>query len=110
LYHPSALQTNAYLDSLAQAVVAQQNEGGLMHETGFEQEEGPANEATLGAQINAEDATDNKRLVYYAVAHRISEKVTTRRQPNILVVNSKITKSMACSTPAVDGRPPQQSS
>ena len=28
-------QTDAYLDSLAQAVVAQQNEGGPMHETGF---------------------------------------------------------------------------
>jgi ATP-dependent helicase STH1/SNF2 len=56
-----------------------------MHETGFEQEEGPANEATFGAQINADDAPDDKslRVDYYAVAHRISEKVT--RQPNILV-------------------------
>ena len=76
-------QTDAYLDSLAQAVVAQQNEGGPMHETGFEQEEGPANEATFGAQINADDAADDKKVDYYAVAHRISEKVT--RQPNILV-------------------------
>ena len=77
-------QTDAYLDSLAQAVVAQQNEGGPMHETGFEQEEGPANEATFGAQINADDvADDDKKVDYYAVAHRISEKVT--KQPNILV-------------------------
>ena len=76
-------QTDAYLDSLAQAVVAQQNEGGPMHETGFEQEEGPANEATFGAQVNADDAADDKKVDYYAVAHRISEKVT--RQPNILI-------------------------
>lgn len=79
-------QTDAYFDSLAQAVVAQQNEGGPMHETGFEQEEGPANEATFGAQINADDAADSdddKKEDYYAVTHRISEKVT--RQPNILV-------------------------
>ena len=55
-----------------------------MLETGFKQEEDPANEATFGAQINADDAADdNKKVDYYAVAHRISEKVT--RQPNILV-------------------------
>jgi ATP-dependent helicase STH1/SNF2 len=56
-----------------------------MHEilVGFEQEEGPANEATFGAQINPDDAIDDKKMDYYAVAHRISEKVT--RQPNILV-------------------------
>jgi hypothetical protein len=69
--------------TLAQAAVAQQNEGGPMHKTGFEQEEGPANEAAFSAQINADDATNGKRVDYYAVAHRISEKVT--RQPNILV-------------------------
>ena len=76
-------QTDAYLDSLAQAVVAQQNKGGPMHKTGFEQEEGPANEATFGTQINADNAADDKKVDYYAVAHKISEKVT--RQPNILV-------------------------
>ena len=53
-----------------------------MHETGFEQE-GPANEATFGAQINADITADNKKVDYYAVTHRISEKVM--RQPNILV-------------------------
>ncbi|KAG1832907.1 SNF2 family N-terminal domain-containing protein [Suillus subalutaceus] len=42
-------QTDAYLDSLAQAVVAQQNESGPL-DTNFDQEEGPANEATFGAQ------------------------------------------------------------
>lgn len=77
-------QTDAYLDSLAQAVVAQQNEGGPMNELGFEQEDGPANEATFGAQINADDVVeDTKKVDYYAVAHRISEKVS--RQPGILV-------------------------
>ncbi|PPQ90452.1 hypothetical protein CVT25_014970 [Psilocybe cyanescens] len=76
-------QTDAYLDSLAQAVVAQQNEGGPMNELGFEQEDGPATEATFGAQINPDDITENKKVDYYAVAHRISEKVT--KQPDILV-------------------------
>lgn len=77
-------QTDAYLDSLAQAVVAQQNEGGPMSDVGFEQEDGPANETTFGAQISADDVVDSdKKVDYYAVAHRISEKVA--RQPNILV-------------------------
>jgi ATP-dependent helicase STH1/SNF2 len=35
-----------------------------MHETGFEQE-GPANEATIGAQINADDAADHTKVDYY---------------------------------------------
>ncbi|KAF4623491.1 hypothetical protein D9613_001581 [Agrocybe pediades] len=76
-------QTDAYLDSLAQAVVAQQNEGGPMNEMGFEQEDGPANENTFGAQINSDDVVEDKKLDYYAVAHRISEKIT--QQPGILV-------------------------
>lgn len=76
-------QTDAYLDSLAQAVVAQQNESGPL-DTNFEQEEGPANEATFGAQVSSDDVQDDKGKVdYYAVAHRLSEKVT--RQPSILV-------------------------
>ncbi|KAF9014915.1 SNF2-family ATP dependent chromatin remodeling factor snf21 [Cyathus striatus] len=74
-------QTDAYLDSLAQAVVAQQNEGGPM-DTAFDQEEGPTTEATFGAQVMRDD-TDNQKVDYYAVAHRISEKVT--KQPSILV-------------------------
>ena len=76
-------QTDAYLGSLAQAVVAQQNEGGPMNEFGFEQEDGPASESTFGAQINPDDAVDDKKVDYYAIAHRISEKVT--KQPGILV-------------------------
>jgi len=76
-------QTDAYLDSLAQAVVAQQNEGGPMNDMGFEQEDGPANENTFGAQVNSDDIVEDKKLDYYAVAHRISEKIL--KQPNILV-------------------------
>ncbi|KAF5377272.1 hypothetical protein D9615_006425 [Tricholomella constricta] len=77
-------QTDAYLDSLAQAVVAQQNESGPALEIHFEQEDGPATEATFGAQIAPDDVNDDKKKVdYYAIAHRISEKVT--RQPALLV-------------------------
>jgi ATP-dependent helicase STH1/SNF2 len=76
-------QTDAYLDSLAQAVVAQQNEGGPSMDIGFEQEEGPATEATFGAQITDEPNEDKTKVDYYAVAHRISEKVS--RQPALLV-------------------------
>jgi ATP-dependent helicase STH1/SNF2 len=54
-------QIDAYLDSLAQPV----NQGGPMHETGFEQEEGPANEATFGAQTDADDIADDKKVDYY---------------------------------------------
>ncbi|KAG7450799.1 uncharacterized protein BT62DRAFT_1045760 [Guyanagaster necrorhizus] len=76
-------QTDAYLDSLAQAVVAQQNEGGPQEHFQFEVEDGPATEATFGAQISEDANEDKAKVDYYAVAHRISEKVT--RQPSILV-------------------------
>jgi ATP-dependent helicase STH1/SNF2 len=77
-------QTDSYLDSLAQAVVAQQNEHGhSIIEYGFETEDGPANESTFGAQVN-QDAVDSDRKVdYYAVAHRISEKIS--KQPAMLI-------------------------
>ncbi|KAF5361681.1 hypothetical protein D9758_007383 [Tetrapyrgos nigripes] len=77
-------QTDAYLDSLAQAVVAQQNEGGgLPDHYGFDVEEGPASEATFGAQVTAEEPTEKGKVDYYAVAHRISERIT--KQPSLLV-------------------------
>jgi ATP-dependent helicase STH1/SNF2 len=76
-------QTDTYLDSLAQAVVAQQNEGGPSMDMGFEQEEGPTTEATFGAQITDEPNEDKTKVDYYAVAHKISERVT--RQPILLV-------------------------
>lgn len=76
-------QTDSYLDSLAQAVMAQQSEG---HGTGWQP---PAiteatNEATFGAQVDPYESTEDKSKVdYYSIAHRISEKVT--RQPSLLV-------------------------
>ena len=75
-------QTDAYLDSLAQAVVAQQNETGPAPELAFEQEEGPAAEATFGAQIAQDDINEDKTKVdYYAVAHRISDGGIPRSPP-----------------------------
>lgn len=73
-------QTDAYLDSLAQAVVAQQNEHGLPDTSGFEQEEGPTSEATFGAQVQRDET---EKVDYYAVAHKISERVT--KQPALLI-------------------------
>ena len=73
-------QTDAYLDSLAQAVISQQTElGGL----DFETEDGPANENTFGARVADDIVTDNAKIDYYAVAHRVSEKISA--QPAILV-------------------------
>ena len=75
-------QTDTYLDSLAQAVMAQQNEhGGL--EVDFETEDGPTNEATFGAQVQEDAVPDGTKVDYYAVAHRISERVT--KQPSLLI-------------------------
>ncbi|KAJ7657873.1 SNF2-family ATP dependent chromatin remodeling factor snf21 [Mycena polygramma] len=77
-------QTDSYLDSLAQAVSAQQNESGPV-DMRFEVETGPATEATFGAQVATDDAQENTsgKVDYYAVAHRISEKIT--RQPSLLL-------------------------
>lgn len=71
-------QTDAYLDSLAQAVIAQQNEAGVP----IESEEGPTSEATFGAQVNKDLADEKGKVDYYAVAHRVSERIT--RQPTLL--------------------------
>ncbi|KAJ3768128.1 SNF2-family ATP dependent chromatin remodeling factor snf21 [Lentinula raphanica] len=76
-------QTDAFLDSLAQSVVAQQNEGGGLRDLHYETEEGPTSEATFGAQVSTDEPQDKAKVDYYAVAHRISEKIT--RQPSILV-------------------------
>lgn len=74
-------QTDAYLDSLAQAVMAQQSEHGGLE---YESEDGPTNEATFGAQVQEEEATEDRTKVdYYAVAHRMSERVT--KQPSLLI-------------------------
>jgi ATP-dependent helicase STH1/SNF2 len=57
-------QTDSYLDSLAQAVVAQQNEQGLV-DYAFETEDGPASESTFGAQVDQDDIDNDKRVDYY---------------------------------------------
>ncbi|KAG9077950.1 hypothetical protein FRC06_008619, partial [Ceratobasidium sp. 370] len=78
-------QTDSYLDSLAQAVVAQQNDE--IHQDApvipFETEEGPTSEATFGAARMDDPNEDKGKVDYYAVAHRISEKITV--QPSMLV-------------------------
>lgn len=79
-------QTDSYLDSLAQAVVAQQQSSHpqLGMDIIGEEVEGPTNEATFGATVDAGVVQGGKGKVdYYAVAHRIKEKAT--RQPGILV-------------------------
>lgn len=75
-------QTDNYLESLAQAVRAQQSDGRDNYD--FDQEEGPPNEATFGASTSLDDGENDKDKVdYYAVAHRIRERVT--KQPAMLV-------------------------
>ncbi|KIY64503.1 SNF2-family ATP dependent chromatin remodeling factor snf21 [Cylindrobasidium torrendii FP15055 ss-10] len=76
-------QTDAYLEGLAQAVVAQQNESGGVEMGNFEQESGPTSEATFGAQVDEDAKKEKGKVDYYSVAHRISEKITA--QPQILV-------------------------
>ncbi|KAJ7630412.1 SNF2-family ATP dependent chromatin remodeling factor snf21 [Roridomyces roridus] len=78
-------QTDSYLDSLAQAVASQQKENGGM-DMRFETETGPATEATFGAKVATDDVvheTSSGKVDYYAVAHRISEKVS--KQPSLLI-------------------------
>ncbi|KAI9460194.1 SNF2 family N-terminal domain-containing protein [Lactarius psammicola] len=71
-------QTDSYLDSLAQAVLAQQNESLV------DVVEEAASEETFGAQKSFDDSQDDKgKIDYYAVAHRIHEKVM--KQPSLLV-------------------------
>ena len=73
-------QTDNYLESLSQAVRAQQSDGRDSYE--FDQEEGPTTEATFGASTSLDDGEKDK-VDYYGVAHRIREKVT--KQPTMLI-------------------------
>ncbi|KAI0063151.1 hypothetical protein BV25DRAFT_1824711 [Artomyces pyxidatus] len=76
-------QTDSYLDSLSQAVMAQQSDHPL-DASGIMADDGPMSEETFGAQRSLEEAPEDKgKIDYYAVAHRIKEKVT--KQPNLLV-------------------------
>jgi ATP-dependent helicase STH1/SNF2 len=76
-------QTDAYLDSLAQAVVAQQNEYGPLAVHQNDPDEGPTSEATFGAQVSKDDEETDRKIDYYAIAHRVSERIS--KQPNMLV-------------------------
>ncbi|EKM60438.1 uncharacterized protein PHACADRAFT_179732 [Phanerochaete carnosa HHB-10118-sp] len=71
-------QTDTFLDSLAQAVMEQQKQG----DPSWQPDEEPTSEETFGAQKQIPDE-DKGKLDYYAVAHRIKEKVT--RQPSLLI-------------------------
>ena len=75
-------QTDAYLDSLAQAVVEQQRDSGVVHHEDEDDDEDPTSEETFGA-VKAFDEEDKGKLDYYAVAHRVKEKVL--KQPTLLI-------------------------
>lgn len=73
----------SYLDSLAQAVVAQQKDvaRGLPDEDGEEEQ---AHETMFGGKKEElEPGEVESKVSYYAVSHQITEKIT--QQPSILV-------------------------
>ena len=77
-------QTDQYLDSLAQAVVAQQAEAGgrpMLQASEYDHIDGPIDETAFGAS-KMEDVDEKGKVDYYRVAHRINEKITT--QPRML--------------------------
>ncbi|CCF54584.1 hypothetical protein NDA11_000957 [Ustilago hordei] len=84
-------QTDAYLDSLAQAVQAQQNDdvhaeaiaAERVVEDTSNQEVGVAVDETMfGATRQDDPSEDRGKVDYYSVAHRITERIT--QQPTIL--------------------------
>ena len=71
-------QTDTYLDSLAQAVLAQQTEGPV------DAVDEATSEETFGAHKSFDEPQEDKgKIDYYAVAHRVREKVT--KQPALLI-------------------------
>ena len=82
-------QTDSYLDSLSQAVRAQQNDDvhrhGAFDHSAFDSEDGPTDETTFGATRPEDEDPEqrNGKVDYYGVAHRISEKITA--QPKLLI-------------------------
>ncbi|KAG8966745.1 hypothetical protein FRC03_011386 [Tulasnella sp. 419] len=77
-------QTDSYLDSLAQAVQAQQAEEAARH--GKPAQLQHTDESTFGASRMEDEDTvsgEKTKVDYYSIAHRISERVTA--QPGILV-------------------------
>ncbi len=82
-------QTDAYLDSLAQAVQAQQNDdvhaeaiaAERQNEDTSNQEIGVAVDETMfGATRQDDPSEDRGKVDYYSVAHRITERVTSSRR------------------------------
>ena len=69
-------QTDTYLDSLAQAVLAQQTEAPIDVVEEITEE-------TFGAKSFDDPQEDKGKIDYYAVAHRIKEKVS--KQPSLLI-------------------------
>ena len=77
-------QTDAYLDNLAQAVRAQQDDDSHIDWATTDGTDGAAvDETTFGASRQDDPTDDAGRADYYSVAHRITEKIT--EQPSILV-------------------------
>lgn len=80
-------QTDAYLDNLAQAVQAQQNDDAHADFTVDKRmtaDDGQGvDETTFGAARQDDPSEDTGRVDYYSVAHRYTEKIT--EQPSILV-------------------------
>jgi ATP-dependent helicase STH1/SNF2 len=71
-------QTDSYLDSLAQAVLAQQSDNPI------DVVEEETSEETFGGHKSFDDPQEDKgKIDYYAVAHRIKERVT--KQPALLI-------------------------
>ena len=70
-------QTGSYLDFLAHAVLAQQNDG---HDTGAptrnQDGDGPMDETMFGAQKMDDPDQKLTNVDYYAVAHKIKETVS----------------------------------
>jgi ATP-dependent helicase STH1/SNF2 len=72
-------QTDLYLDSLAQAVIAQQD-CDAYKDTRYTRED-TLNETAFGAQTLEEAADEKGRVDNYGIAHKIKEKVD--KQPSI---------------------------
>ena len=73
-------QTDVYLGSLTQAVMVQRSEHGGLE---FETEGSPTNKATFGVQVQEEATEERDKVVYYAVTHRISKRVS--KEPSLLI-------------------------
>lgn len=79
-------QTDAYLDNLAQAVQAQQNDEAHADLHALDKRmsaDGGVDETTFGASRQDDPTEDTGRVDYYSVAHRYTEKII--EQPSILV-------------------------